>query len=229
MTAKSGVPKWLLTSICFLLALLALLAPVWPGTSVEEYLGGLLLWVAVIEIFHGFRRSLGTERKSAWYSGGFSLLLGVLLINAQLLLENALFIFIIIVLAFEVSRFLYKYFRATGTSTRRWQDLATAAVGIILLLVLFVFKEKGLPWTLSLVTALRSFGRGVSILAARTGVMEDVNVDVVRDMGLGDNQRILSLAEKIENDEETKAPYDSKWIIVLLLMLFFIHLGRMGS
>ncbi|HEY5970269.1 MAG TPA: metallophosphoesterase [Chitinophagaceae bacterium] len=228
MTVRSGVPKWLLASICFLLALLALLAPIWPGTSVVVHLGGLLLWIAVIEIFHGFRRSLGTERKSAWYSGGFSLLLGVLLINAQLLLANALFIFIIVILVIEVFRFLYKYLRTAGNSTRRWQDLAATAIGIILLLVLFVFKEKGLPWTLSLVTSLRCFGRGISILAARTGVMEDVNVDVVRDMGLGDNQRILALAEKIENEEDAKAPYDRKWIIVLLLMLFFIHLGRMG-
>src|SRR5688572_31101035 len=114
MTVRSGVPKWLLASICFLLALLALLAPIWPGTSVVVHLGGLLLWIAVIEIFHGFRRSLGTERKSAWYSGGFSLLLGFSLINAQLLLANALFIFIIVILVIEVFRFFYKYLRTAG-------------------------------------------------------------------------------------------------------------------
>jgi hypothetical protein len=225
MTVKSGVRKWLPPGICFLLALLALLAPVWPGTGVEQYLGGLFLWAAVVEIFHGFRRSLAKERKSAWYSGGFSLLLGFILINAELLLANALFIFIVIVLVFDVFRFLFKYFSAK----RRWQDLAAVAGSILLLLVLFVFKEKGLPWALSLVTCLRIFGIGISMLAARIGVIEDVNVDVVRDMGLGDDQRILALAKKIENEEDAKAPYDTKWIIVLLLMLFCIHLGRMGA
>jgi len=229
MTAKSKVRKWLVPCICFLIALLALLAPIWPGSSIEEHLGGLLLWVAVIEILHGFRCSLRTERKSTWYSGGFSLLIALLLINAKMLLDNALLIFIVIVFTVEAFRFLFKYFKESKTSKGRWQDLAAGVGSILLLLVLIVFKGNGLGWVLSLVIALRIFGIAISILSARLGVMGDVNVDVVYDMGLGENRRILALAESIENDEETKAPYDTKWIIVLLLMLFFIHLGRMGA
>ena len=50
--------RWIFAGLCFLFAMLALLAPLWPGHAVPEYLGGLLLWVAIIEIAHGFRRSL---------------------------------------------------------------------------------------------------------------------------------------------------------------------------
>jgi hypothetical protein len=224
----SKIERWVLTGICFLLALLALLAPVWPGTSVENYLGGLLMWIALIEIFHGFRRSLETERRSAWYSGAFSLLIAVLLINAHLLLGNALYIFILIIFALDAVRYLFKYYRGSKISRGRWQDLAAAFGNILLVLAFFVFKEKELGWILSLVIAFRIAGIAISMLAAKTGVMENVNVDIVREMGLGRNRQVLDLAENIENEEEARAPYDRKWIIVFLLVLFFIHLGRMG-
>ena len=176
----SKIQKWLIAGFCFLLALQALLAPVWPGTSVEDYLGGLLMWIAVIEIFHGFRRPVESERRSAWYSGAFSFLIAVLLINANLFLGNALYIFISVVLALDALRYLLKYYRGTKKIKGRWQDLAAAIGNILLLLTFFVFKERGIAWALSLVIAFRITGITISMITARTGILEDVNVDVVR-------------------------------------------------
>src|SRR4249920_2993665 len=138
------IQKWWLTGICFFLALLALLAPVWPGTSVENYLGGLLLWVAVIEMIHGFSRSVETERRSAWFSGVFSLLMAVLLINAELLLRSALDFFICTVFALDAARYLFKFYKGSKISRGRWEDLASAIGNLLLILAFFVFKEKGL-------------------------------------------------------------------------------------
>jgi hypothetical protein len=220
--------KWVFAGILFLLAALALVAPVWPGNSVEDYLGGLLAWAAVIEIFHGFRRSQEEERRSAWYSGAFSAVMAMLLINAHLLLSNALYVFILIVFGLDAFRYLWKYFLSSKEQKGRWQDLAAAAGNIFLLISFFVFKEKGMTWVLSLVVTLRMVGIALSILAAKTGELEDVNVDVVREMGMGHSERMIELSEKIENEEEASAYYDRKWVVVFLLILFFIHLGRMG-
>lgn len=220
--------KGLYVGICLLLAVLTLLAPIWPGTAIAEYVGGWLIWVALIEIIHGFRRSLDTERRSAWYSGTFSLLIAILLINADLLRTNALTIFVVIVFALDAFRYFYKYYRASKSLTGRWQDIAAGIGNLILIALFFLFSQKGLGWLISIVIALRIVGIGFSILTARTGILQEVNVDAVREIGLEDNQLLIDLADKIEKEEEARAPYDRKWIIVFLLILFFIHLGRMG-
>jgi uncharacterized membrane protein HdeD (DUF308 family) len=60
---------------------LALIAPIWPAgrVVVEPRVGLLLVLTAVLEIFHGFRRSTDSARRSAWVGGAITLALGFLL------------------------------------------------------------------------------------------------------------------------------------------------------
>ena len=106
--------------------------------------------------------------------------------------------------------------------------MAAGIGNVVLIAFFFIFSRNGLAWVLSIVIALRMVGIAFSILTAKTGILKDVNVDVVRDLGLENDPLMIDLAEKIEKEEEVRAPYDRKWIIVFLLILFFIHLGRMG-
>ena len=52
--------------------------------------------------------------------------------------------------------------------------------------------------------------------------------DLMEEMKLSDNREISDLAEKMEKEEEARAQIDRYWIITFILVLFFIHLGRMG-
>ena len=72
------------TGLGILLGILALLTPYWEVTEPESYVGGLLVWAAILEILHGFRRAENQARMAAWVSGAFTLLIGMLLINGIL-------------------------------------------------------------------------------------------------------------------------------------------------
>ena len=72
------------------LGVLALLVPLWPELAPERRLGGLLLAAATLELFDGLRRADPQERRAAWFSGLISLALGLLLLNASLLLRGML-------------------------------------------------------------------------------------------------------------------------------------------
>ena len=220
--------KWILAGVLLFLSLLAFLAPVWPGTSVENYLGGLLIWAGILEILHGFRRTQNKERRSAWYSGIFSLILAALLINAQLLMKKALYVFFLVVFALDACRYLIKYFQGKNEGRGKWQDLAAASGNILLLLASIVFREKGVEWIFSLMVALRLAGIALASFVAQRGTPDEVNIDVVRAMRLGESEHVIEMTKQIENEEDTRAPYDRKWIIIFLFILFFIHLGRMG-
>ncbi|HEX5667971.1 MAG TPA: metallophosphoesterase [Chitinophagaceae bacterium] len=47
-------------------------------------------------------------------------------------------------------------------------------------------------------------------------------------MKLSDNEEISALAEEVEQEESARASIDKYWIITFIVVLFFIHLGRMG-
>ena len=76
--------RFIFTAIGVLLAVLAFLTPFNDIADPASYVGGLLVFAGILEIFHGFRRSENPARFSAWFSGSITLLIGVLLINAAL-------------------------------------------------------------------------------------------------------------------------------------------------
>lgn len=213
---------------CFIFATLAFFAPVWPGNSVVPHLGGLLTWVALIEIYDGFRRAEYSSRKSAWASGALSLLMSVILINADLFLSNALYVFIILVFAVDGIRYLIKFLNDYKLKHFYWIDLLAAIGNLLLVLALLISKDKGQAWALSIALCIRMVGIGIKLLSAKTGILHQVSEDVVAALGLSSNSYINTVAEKIEVEEEASAPYDRKWIIIFIVLLFFIHLGRMG-
>ena len=66
---KTNVQRFVFTGIGAMLGILALLTPVWEVAEPASYVGGLLVWAAILEILHGFRRADNHARYSAWISG----------------------------------------------------------------------------------------------------------------------------------------------------------------
>jgi len=103
--------RYIFTGIGIILAILAIITPYNNLVESEQYVGWLLVWAAILEILHGFKRSVNYTRYSAWVSGGISLLIGILLLNAQLFQKSPLLNLIAILLAADALRYFIFYFR----------------------------------------------------------------------------------------------------------------------
>lgn len=214
--------------ICFVFATLALISTIWPGSSILNYIGDLLLWVGILEIYDAFKRSHSGARLSAQFSGALSLVMAVILINAALFREGALYIFVMAVFAVDTLRYLRLFFISERGATRRWIDLAAGIGNLLLLASLFFLEQRGRIDMLTIVTGIRMIGIGVNILAAQTGQMTQVDEDVTEKIGLKGDPYVKAIAERIKLQEEQGAIHDRRWIITFSVLLFVIHLGRMG-
>ena len=217
-----------LAVICFVFAGLAIFSPVWPGNSIAHYLGELLLWIGVLEIYDGFRRSAQASKNSAQISGALSLLMAALLINAALFQRNALVVLVMSVFTIDALRYLLIFWKAYRNKKFNWFDLLAGIGNILLVLLMFLLEEKGQVWALTVAVCLRIVGIGLNLLSAKTGILTEVHQDVISSLGLSSDPYVSKLAEQIRQEEEHSAPYDRKWITTFIILLFFIHLGRMG-
>jgi uncharacterized membrane protein HdeD (DUF308 family) len=225
---KLAIDRILMSLVCFVFAGLALVSPVWPGNNVESYLGGLLLWVGVMEIFDSFRRSDPSSKSSAIGSGAFSLLISFLLMGADDFKGNALVVLVMVVFVLDSVRYFIKFLKEYRSKKFFWIDLISSIGNLLLMVVLFLTHEKGQAWALSVVIGFRLAGIGITLLTARSGVLGEVDEDVLAKMGMSDVPHVRLLAEKVKKEEELRATFDRTWIIIFILILFFIHLGRMG-
>ena len=226
--SKRGIDRSIMAAACAVFAAFALFAPIWPGNSIEPHLGGLLLWIGILEIYDAFRRSDPESKKMARRSGILSLIIAIILINAELFQDNALFIFILILFIIDALRYLLKFIREYRAKRKFLYHLLVFAGYLLLVIFLLAYEEKAHGWVLSIAIAFRMVGVGLSLLTATSGELNQAGEDVVSSMGLSGDPYISNLAKKIQEEEEIRAPYDRSWIITFLFLLFFIHLGRMG-
>jgi len=219
--------QFLYAGIAFVLAALALFNPFFETSRIED-IGGFLVWAALLVFIQGFKRATIKERTSANISALISFLLGLLLINAQLFDENALYLFASILFGIDFLR--------QGIALRRNRiekkpyiaNLLSFLGNMGILFTLFLFQGKAQLWILAITGGLRIVGMGFEILTAKLGVMDQVSEDIMESLDLHEHPEILAIAENIEQEEVNRAKIDRYWIITFLLVLFFIHLGRIG-
>ncbi len=220
--------RWAWSSVCFVFGGLAFLAPVWPGNAIEHYLGELLIWAGILELYDGFKRPDWTSRVSTRRSAALSFLMAIILINAILFQARALYLFIIAVFAIDGLRYFWIFFKAKRGRTLRWFDLAAGVGNALVVGTLLFWEGKGQTWLLTLAVGFRLIGIGFNILLAKTGQLDRVDEDVAAKIGLAGNPQVAAVTERIKQEEEQSAAHDKRWIITFIMVLFFIHLGRMG-
>lgn len=216
------------SGLCFLLAILSFVATVWPGNAVDHYLGELLIWAGLIELYDAFRRPDRASRTSARWGGVVSLLMAVLLVNTILLQPKALYLFIITLFGIDALRYVRSFFRFPRGSSGRWFVLAAGLGNLSLVATLFFWEEQGQTLVLSLAVGIRLAGTGLSLLVAPVGQLAKVDEDVAEKIGLKGDAYVAGIIERIKQEEEAGARHDRRWIIALVVLLFGIHLGRMG-
>jgi uncharacterized membrane protein HdeD (DUF308 family)/3',5'-cyclic AMP phosphodiesterase CpdA len=208
---------------------LAILAPLMAGANAESRVGLLLLLAAVIELYHGFRRSSSEARTAAWQSGAITLLMGVLVLNSDSLIFSAFLLFLGGWFALDAIRYVVWGLR-NKTSPRgallTWilPALGNAAVAAFILLQ----YPKAPSWIVSAAGAMRIFGTAWNVLAATVYTEEDSSRTTVQDLGLGDDPHLIALGRRIQAEESARGHVDRGWIAGFVATLFAIHLARMG-
>jgi len=220
--------KFIFTGIGILLSVLALLTHVLDVDDPASYIGGLLVWAAILEILHGFRRAENHDRFSAWFSGSITMLIGILLLNATLFQRQSLIDFILFLFIISAIRYLYLFFKSWKNKDYPWSVLLSGLGNAIVVVLILLSKGRGLEWVISLSGSLRILGTVYSLYSAKTGTVEKVAEDLVQSLGIKGNKELETLAEKLRKEDDLRAPIDASWIISFVLILFFIHLGRMG-
>ena len=220
--------QYIFTAIGILLAALALLTPFRELVEPAHYVGGLLIWAGVLELVHGFRRSEKRARLSARINGGITLLIGILLVNAELFQEIPLVQIIAFLLFIDALRYLFLFFRNKAKEKSVLDYLLPGIGNLLIILLILLFKGKGFTWMVAIAGTLRILGTVYNLITAKLGSVDDVSEDVVENLGIEDDPRLLAMAVELEKEEANSAALDAGWIVVFLLTLFFIHLGRMG-
>ncbi len=211
----------------FFLAASALFNPFFNATGIED-IGGLLLWAALLVFIQGFKRSTVAERNSAHISALITLLLGILLVNVSLFESSAVYLFAAILFGADTVRQFVAFSRRKKSNLSYTPQLLFFIGNLGTLLVLFFLRGRAAAWGLSVAGALRIAGMGFEILSARIGELKEVGEDVVASLKLQDHPEIAVIVNGIEEKEAARAPIDRRWMITLLIILFCMHLGRMG-
>ena len=215
-------------AITIILGILSSISPVWPDSPVEPRVGMLLVFTALIEILHGFRRASAEDRKSAWFSSAITIIFGILLINASNIIGKALVIFIGISFLIDGIRYGIEAFRNFKRSEKYIFQIL-AMIGNISVIAVIIFANRfGTEWIIAITGAWRIFGTAIGIFHAKEGKFETSGEDVIKSLGLPDTESVNNAVKKIRAEETARYPADKSWIILFLILLFIIHLGRMG-
>jgi hypothetical protein len=186
------------------------------------------MWTGIIEIYDGFRRAEQASKSSAQFSGLLSLIMGVLLWNADLFRPGALHAFVLGIFIIDMLSYAIRFVRTLRQKSFGWFDLFAGVANLVIAALIIIYAREVLTWVLSVAVFIRIAGISVLTLVARPGLLAEVDVDVVRSLGLSEDEHVRQVAERVKAEEERAAFYDRGWIITFLLLLFFIHLGRMG-
>jgi hypothetical protein len=223
------IDRILMAILCLVFVFLSLYSPLWAaGATIESYLGTLLLWIGILELYDSFRRSDIASKKSATGSGAFSIIISLILLGADDFRGRALFILVMVVFVLDALRYFIKFLREYRNRTFFWMDLLASIGNILLLLILYLTEETGRAWALAIVVGLRIAGIGLNLLLAKTGKLSQVDEDVLQTVGLKPEPYLIQIAEKIKKEEESNELFFRTYIRVFILLLFVIHLGRMG-
>ncbi|HEV8514289.1 MAG TPA: metallophosphoesterase, partial [Cyclobacteriaceae bacterium] len=226
--SKPQIYQYIATGLCLILAILSLIYPVWSATNLESNLGTLLIWLGIVELVDSFRRSIKGSKDAAQVSAALSLLMGILLFNAELFRHAALHLFLLIVFVVDMVRYILRMVRHRSNKNIFWVDLVGAVANLIVAVLMIVYKDDTLTWVLSTAVLIRCVGVGITVYTSKHGLLKQVDEDVVASLGLSENAYVRQVAEAVKQDEEQSAKHDRNWIATFVLLLFVIHLGRMG-
>jgi 3',5'-cyclic AMP phosphodiesterase CpdA/uncharacterized membrane protein HdeD (DUF308 family) len=215
-----------LGTFALVLAAIAAAAPILVGPGALRLVGTLLMIAGLLEVLHCFRRLREDIQRSAYASAGLTFLMGLLVLGAPALAETALTL--LLGASFVIDAVQRAAELRRNRDRRTTLTLALAVAGnVAMAVILLVLWRTSLIWTTALAGALRIVGVGWNMVMSPVPSRDDAAV--IRSFGLPDHPDLIRLGERLAREEEERRPYDRRWIVALVAILFAIHVGRMQA
>ena len=215
-----------LGTFALVLAALAAASPLLLGPGALRLVGALLMLAGLLEVLHCYRRVRQDVQRSGYASAGLTFAMGLLVLAAPVLAETALtgllgasFVIDALQRAVELRRP-----RDRRTTLTIWLAIAGNVAMAVLLLALW--RRTGI-WTIAIAGALRILGVGWNMVMSPPLARD--TAAAIRETGLPDHPDLIRLGEQLASEERARRPYDRRWLVALIAILFAIHVGRMQA
>ena len=209
-----------------MLAALAAGAPLLLGPSSLPVVGALLMVAGLLEVLHSFRRVRQDVRRSAYASAGLTFLMGLLVLGAPALAGTGLTLLLAASFLVDALQRAVELWRGRDRHTAL--ALALGVVGnVAMAIFLLVLWKNSTTWTIAIAGALRIVGVGWNMVTSPVQARD--GAEMIRDFDLPDHPDLLRLGERLAREEAARRPYDRRWVVALVAILFAIHVGRMQA
>jgi 3',5'-cyclic AMP phosphodiesterase CpdA len=209
-----------------LLAVAAILSPLWAGEP-DRAAGFLLIGGVVAELIYSFRVRTSAAQRSVWASASVTLLLALILLNTAWLAITALALFIAAPFLIDALRRSTKAARLAVAGQPFLEEVGWAIANLAAVAAVIFIGRRAPDWLVALAAGVRLFNVTVNLSRRPAYTEADADESVVADIGL-DRPEITATGERLQAAELQRQTADRGWIISFILVLFAIHVSRMG-
>ena len=210
-----------------LLAVAAFVAPLWSAEA-DRAAGLLLLGGVAAELLSSFRRKTAAAQQRAWASAGFTLLLAVVVLNSSWLAATAVALFVAAPFALDALRHARAAARQAATGKPFLHDGVRAFGNLAAVAGIALIGRYAVNWVLAIAAGVRLAGVTIDLAAQPTFSEQDADESVIADIGLERPELLAETGTRLQVEEQERVPADRGWIVALVLVLFAIHVSRMG-
>lgn len=214
----------------FVLAGLSLIAPLASGTTMHR-IGFFLVLAGLLEVYDGSRRARDADARAAWSNGASTALIGLLVLNGGSLVAGAFMVVLGAWFLIDALRYASRGVAAVragreGADLRVW--ILPLLGNLVLGLAILILREHLQPVTIAVTAFLRILGSAWNVLASPILAPTDAGDSALVDLGLAEHPELIVIANRIEDEEVARGPFDREWIVGFTATLFALHAGRMG-
>ena len=215
--------------VLFILAALALVTPI-AAESAMARVGALLIVAGLLEVYDGFRRAHAADVRAAWIDGASTSLVGLVVLNSSTIVAEVFVGVLCAWFLFDAGRHAWRGQAALrGVTPIEWRVWAFPLAGNLLVaLVILILRERVLWLTVAITASLRILGSAWNVLGAPVLAWSDAGDTALVDLGLQGKPELVAIANRIEEEETARGPYDREWVIGFTATLFALHAARMG-
>ena len=221
-------------ALLLVFGLIAIITPFSAGGWAISILGLILLLAGVVEVIQGLRTQSPSSTWTTYLTGVLMILGGLLLFARPVMVIGGLLALIALLMAADgVTRLVSAFKDKLGQA--RWWTIFNGIVNLLLALLIWRQGASTAAVVLGVGLGLYIMSTGWTALFAPDDGVEDIDVARATNehpderLGLPPHAEFGRLRAAAVEREMAALPIDNFWIIVLIVVFFAIHAGRLQA